>query len=319
LALSNPVTTGTGFVFSITGSPIQLTGTITGSGIVRASGTGTIDLTQQTAATMQNTGSIDMGNGATVWTSGTGNFGSNASILFSGTSATLLAKGTTGSIVQNIKIGATNNVANVNANIDTGIYDVTLAGVLSDLNSGTTGGLAKYGTGTLTLTGSSTFTQATTVSAGTLLVDGALYSGAAVAPTTISAGGAVGGSGVINGPVSFASGGNFSFSPLTTLTTNGTAVTFGGFGVANVLGIGSTTPDGTYTLMNGTASFDFTNVLNVGASNAVSIGGGKTAYLQQGGGFQLVVVPEPASLASVALGAVALTALRRRWRSSKAR
>jgi fibronectin-binding autotransporter adhesin len=316
LTLANPVTTGTGFVFSITGSPIQLTGTITGSGIIRASGAGTIDLTQQTADTMQNIGSVDMGNGGTVWTSGTGNFGSNASILFSGTGATLLAKGNTGSILQDIKIGASSNVANVNANIDTGVFSISLAGVLSDLNSGTSGGLVKLGSGILTVTGSSTYSRDTTVSAGTLLVDGALYAGSVSGSTTTVAGGAaLGGSGIINGNINFASGANFSFDPLTTLTTNGAAVTFGGFGISNVLNLGSSTAEGTYTLMNGSATFDFTNVINVGSGNAVDIGGGKTAYLQQGGGFQLVVVPEPTVFALLAAGGTSLlVAFRRRQR-----
>lgn len=118
----------------------------------------------------------------------------------------------------------------------------------------------------------------------------------------------------MNSNLGFAAGANFSFDPLATLTTNGTSVTFGGFSMTNVLGLGSATTDGTYTLMNGSSTFDYTNVSNVGPSNAVSIGGGKTAYFQQGGGFQLVVVPEPATSAIVAGGLVGVLALCRRRR-----
>jgi hypothetical protein len=83
-----------------------------------------------------------------------------------------------------------------------------------------------------------------------------------------------------------------------------------------VLGLDASTPEGTYTLMNGLATFDLTNVSNVGSSNAASIGGGKTAYLQQGS-LQLVVVPEPTSALALAAGGLAAAVLVRR-RTSKA-
>jgi autotransporter-associated beta strand protein len=318
LALANNVTTGTGFVFSLTGSPIQLTGTITGSGIVRASSSGVIDLTQQTASTMQNTGSIDMGGGGQVWTSNAANFGSNANILFSGTGATLIARGDTGSITQAIKVGSTGNAANTNVNIDTNGYSMTLAGLIQNLNSGTGGGLTKAGSGTLTLTNANTYTGATTVSAGSLLVNGALD---ALSTVTVASAAALGGSGTIGGSVIYSSGANFAFSPATTLTINGASTTFGGFGVTNLLGLSSSTPDGTYTLMSGLTTFDLTNVSNVGAGSAFSLGSGKTAYLQTASSpnaFQLVVVPEPTSLTAAACGGLtALLVLARRGRSRR--
>jgi hypothetical protein len=53
---------------------------------------------------------------------------------------------------------------------------------------------------------------------------------------------------------------------------------------------------------------NFANVSNVGASNAYSLGGNKSAYLQQGS-MDLVVVPEPSAvvLAAGGLAAVMLT------------
>jgi autotransporter-associated beta strand protein len=312
LTLANNVTTGTGFVFSLTGSPIQLTGTITGSGIIRASSSGIIDLTQQTASTMQNTGSVDMGGGGIVWTSTATNFGSTATILFSGTGATLIAKANTGSISQAIKVGSTGNAANTNVNIDTDGYAVTLGGVIQNLNSGTGGGLTKSGSGTLTLTNANTYTGATTVSAGSLLVNGALDAASTV---TVASAATLGGSGTIGGNVLYSTGANFAFDSAAALTVNGATVTFGGFSVANVLGIDSNTAEGTYTLMSGLTTFDLTNVSNLGSGSAASLGGGKTAYLQSlssPNAFQLVVVPEPSSLAAAGCGGlIALLVARR--------
>lgn len=203
LTLANPVSTGAGFVFGITGAnaPIQLTGTIVGSGTIRASSSGIVDLTQQTTATMQNTGAVDVANGGQMWVSSADNFGSNASILFTGTGAYLVATANTGTITQAVKMGDTGNPANVNANIDTGAFTVTLGGVVSNLNSGTTGGLVKTGVGTLILAANNTYTRDTTVSAGTLLVNGALYSGTPAGATTVGSGATLGGSGTIGGTV----------------------------------------------------------------------------------------------------------------------
>jgi len=50
---------------------------------------------------------------------------------------------------------------------------------------------------------------------------------------------------------------------------------------------------GTYTLIDGTAVIDFTNVSNIGEANAFDIGGGKSAYFQSGS-LQVVVIPNPA-------------------------
>jgi len=137
-------------------------------------------------------------------------------------------------------------------------------------------------------------------------------------PVTVSSAAVLGGSGTIGGGVIYNSGANFAFDPLTTLTVNGASVTFGGFGVANLQGLSSSTPDGTYTLMSGLTSFNLANVSNVGSGSAYSLGSGKTAYLQTAvspNSFQLVVVPEPTSALAVACGGVvALLVLGRRQR-----
>ena len=77
---NNLTTTATATnVLGFTGAnPIQITGTVTGAGILRASSGGIIDISQQTLATMQATGSIDMGNGGVIKAGSAANFGSLA-------------------------------------------------------------------------------------------------------------------------------------------------------------------------------------------------------------------------------------------------
>jgi len=188
--LSTTSTTTNVLVFT-GANPIQIAGTVTGAGILRASSSGIIDISQQTLSTMQATGSIEMGNGAMIKASSAANFGSLTAILVSGTPApTLQAQGNTGSITQPVKCHEQHS---------------------------------------------------------------------------------------------------------------------------------SSTPDGTYTLMSGLTSFDLTNVSNVGAGSAYSLGSGKTAYLQTASSpnaFQLVVVPEPTSLMAAGCGGfAALLVLARRGRA----
>ena len=103
--------------------------------------------------------------------------------------------------------------------------------------------------------------------------------------------------------MSFLSGADFVFNPLNFLTVSG-SVTFGGFGITDLIGLDTTTVDGTYTLMSG-GIFNLANVSNLGSVNAYDLGAGKTAYLQTGSGpssFQVVVVPEPSTLGLAACG-----------------
>lgn len=83
-----------------------------------------------------------------------------------------------------------------------------------------------------------------------------------------------------------------------------------GFGISDLVGLDSFVALATYTLIDGTATFNFANVSNFGAANAVSIGGGKSAYLQAGS-LQVVVVPEPTTMALLA-GGLGMLFLRRR-------
>ena len=120
----------------------------------------------------------------------------------------------------------------------------------------------------------------------------------------VSSAASIGGTGRIGGNLNLQSGAYFRFDPSNTLVVTGSA-TFGGFSVADILGLTSSTPDGTYTLISGLVNLS--NVSNVGASNAYSLGGNKSAYLQQGS-MDLVVVPEPSAVA-LAVGGLAAVML----------
>jgi hypothetical protein len=69
--------------------------------------------------------------------------------------------------------------------------------------------------------------------------------------------------------------------------------------------------EGTYTLINGTAIFNFANVSNFGLANAYDLGGGKSAYFQSGS-MNLVVIPEPRAALLGGLGMLVLLRRRRR-------
>ncbi|NBW96042.1 MAG: PEP-CTERM sorting domain-containing protein, partial [Planctomycetia bacterium] len=291
-------------------------------------------------------------------TSAAANFGSNASILFSGTGSTLLAKGNVGTITQNIGIGATSLAADCKAYVDTGGYSMTLGGVLADANYG--GGLVKQGAGTLTLTANETYTRDTVVSAGTLLVNGGLYTGTAAGTTTVDAGATLGGSGsiagnvVVNGILSpgnspgvltvanLVLGGSsstvFEINGLTRgtdydgITLTGTSLQYGG-SLALSFGQVLSTGTSTFDLFSWTGSPTITGALSGITSTGVYAGTWTTSdsgatwglaydanttlsFTSSTGDMAVVVVPEPASIVLVALGAGGLlVAARRRKRA----
>lgn len=192
------------------------------------------------------------------------------------------------------------SVANAGTFIFSGTANDTLAASFTGA-----GAFAKESASILALTGSSFFGAGTQITAGGLLVTGSVGGGL----VDVATGASIGGAGRIGGNLNLQSGATFAFNAASTLTVGGTTTFGGSFGIANITGLGGGTPDGTYTLISG--NVDFTNVTNVGAGNAVSLGAGKSAYLQQGS-MNLVVVPEPATLALVCSGGLALLLFGRR-------
>ena len=203
------------------------------------------------------------------------------------------------------------------------------------------GSLTKVGLGTLTLGGSNSYAGATVIEAGTLALGpagsiassvGVFLSGTAAGldvsaasggGITIGTGKGVGGLGTITGNLSLATGAGLILSSQALiagqpLTVTGTAILPNNFGIASLFGTTGQPfdfgliPDGTYTLIaNGS---DFSNILNLGPTNAQSLGAGRSAYFSQGS-LQLVVVPEPSAFV-LGLAAASLGAWRLRRRGS---
>jgi len=216
---------------------------------------------------------------------------------------------------------------------ETGIF---LNGVVGD--AGNTLGLTKAGPGTLVLGGANTYGGATAISAGTLRLTNAaavggssglsIASGASLdlaalgSGLTLLTGQSLGGAGSILGDLVFGSGSKLVFSTTDTLAmSGGTASFFAGtpgsqFGIDDLIGISSSTPTGTYTLISGTV--DTTNLDNLGSANAYDLGAGVSAYFMQGS-LQVIVVPEPESMTAVAAGLAAVAAWLRRRRSGVCR
>ena len=191
----------------------------------------------------------------------------------------------------------------------TGTGDGTLESVLADGASLLS--VTKAGAGTWTLNGINTYTGSTSISAGALVVNGVLGSGT----VHVNTGASLGGSGTVPGNVVFNAGSTLGFNSAAPLTVGG-SVTFSSpstFGVDDIVGLSSSTPAGTYTLIAG--NVDTTSLANFGSSNAYDLGAGTSAYFQAGS-LQLVVVPEPSTcimaLAGMACGGYSMFRRRKR-------
>ena len=182
------------------------------------------------------------------------------------------------------------------------------SGVISSANA--TGWFVKTGTGTLTLSGDNTYAQETRVDAGGLLING--DQSAATGAIAVSFNAVLGGNGTTGGNIIFADGAKLLFDVASTLTADGATVDLGNLSVGNLVGLNNTVADGTYALIDGTAALDFTSVQNLGAANAADLGGGKSAYFDNGSlDLKLVVIPEPTTISMLGLGALIAWAVRR--------
>lgn len=188
ITISGNITTGTGNLVraAVGGGLSTLSGVNTYTGVTRIGG-GTLSV-----------GTIGDGGVA-------GNMGaaSNAADRISlGNGGTLRYTGSTASTDRAFTLDAF-LTANANIEITAAATNLTMSGG----SAGTTGGLAKIGAGTLTLSGANLYSGATSVDAGTLLINGSTAAGSAFA---VNNAGTLGGTGTIGGTVTLNSGGTLS-------------------------------------------------------------------------------------------------------------
>jgi autotransporter-associated beta strand protein len=194
-----------------------------------------------------------------------------------------------------------------------GAGDTTVSGIIDV----TTGGLVKDGAGTLTLSGNNTFTGTTTVSAGTLLVSGALgTSSLSTGTVTVDSGATVGGTGEIYGSIVLNGGSYLSIASLADpLKVTGTVTLGSGFGIDNLLGIDwdSLDLDTKYTLISDTSTtFDTSALDNFGIANKFAVGSlDRFAYFDNGS-LAVYVVPETSTAMLGLTGLLGLAWRRRR-------
>lgn len=179
----------------------------------------------------------------------------------------------------------------------------------------TTSALTKDGDGTLIFSGNaSNFGQTLNVDAGTVRIDGTLGSTGS-GDVSVANGAILGGDGTIAGDLFMAAGAQILFNALQTLDVSGVVTLDNSFGIGDLIGLDNTVAEGTYTILGTTAS-DFSNIQNFGSANAFDLGGGKSAYFQNGS-LQLIVVPEPGSFGLIG-GSLALFWVMVRRRKVKA-
>ncbi len=183
--------------------------------------------------------------------------------------------------------------------------NLDFTGTITDSNDGQSA-VIKNGDGTLTLAGNNTYSGATTVNAGMLLVNGSISNSS----VSVASGATVGGNGTIGGNLSLASGALLAFGSSDTLAVLGSLGLDNSFGVDDLdVADWNSVTNGTYILIDTTG--DFSNIQNFGSANAYDIGGGRSAYFQNGS-LELVVVPEPATIGMVSVFGFGILFVRRR-------
>ena len=174
--------------------------------------------------------------------------------------------------------GNTLYVSTSGAVFDTDTNNITVKALLKHHSAGaaTDGGLVKYGSGTLTLSGTNTYNGATAVSNGTLSVSGSLTN----ANITVAAGATLTGSGTIRCRVSAATNNLITVSGTATLS-----------GLTLALDVQGLLPAGSYVLAKGLGAAQFKAITGLPQQSGQSV---KATYVT--GQLMLVVSNKGTSL-----------------------
>ncbi len=320
-----------------TASAVNLNGVVSNGGLTKL-GSGTLTLgaaNTYSGETIVSAGTLALGNVNALQntTLNTGASGTQQVTFIVAGSNTYNIGGLSGADALAIG-GNTISVGSNNAN-------TSFTGVIS----GSGGGVAKVGTGTLTLTNANTYTGGTTVSNGTLIVNNTTGSGTGTGAVTVEAGGTLAGTGIIAGEVTVNGTLNPGNSPGTLtflddlilagvlnmeitgvnpgdydvlLAGNlGRTITFGGTLALDNTGYTANLGD-TITLFQSWATYSgaFANI------TGTDLGGGlfwDTSSLGTNGTITVSAVPEPTSIifGSIAVAAGGFGAWKRRRRSLK--
>jgi fibronectin-binding autotransporter adhesin len=238
--------------------------------------------------------------------SGNNNLGGTITLNTGGTDNTIQSDA--GLLTLSAATAVTHGASGARGVLFTGEGDTTVSGNITQ--GGATLALYKQGEGTLTLSGTNnSYTGATLVSAGTLLVNGSLGNTA----VSVAADATIGGTGSLVGGLAFDAAGLLEVVDLNDpLAVTGT-ITFGsGFGIANLTGInwGILDLNTAYTVISTSQTFSASDIGNFGIDNAALVGGGRSAYFDNGS-LAVVVIPEPSA---ALLGGIGILFLLRRRR-----
>jgi fibronectin-binding autotransporter adhesin len=296
------------------GDRFSTTGGIAGTGNVTIAGTsrvlfGTATNTYSGTTSINSNGILQLSDGTATATS----FIPDGSAVTVNSGAFLkLAKGGNSETIGGLTGAGTVEAISGDDTLIVGSGDATssFGGALK--NNGGTLALTKTGADTLTLTGAShNYSGATTVSAGTLLVNGALGN----TPVTVDATGTIGGTGSLGGSLSFGATSVLKVIDFNDPLAVADSITFGsGFGIANLTGIdwdtlNLNTP---YPVLATIQTFGTADIANFGVANAASVGSGNRTAFFTNGSLAVVVIPEPATALLGALGLIGMTLRRRR-------
>lgn len=243
---------------------LTLGGVIAGAGTLTKNGLADVTL----AGNNTFSGTFDVQSGS-LTTLSAGALGNDATVnLAAGAALNLGASGSLASLTGSgtALVGTGNTLSLGGNNVSS-----TFAGILSG-----DGGLTKFGTGTLTLSGTSDLTGDTNVNAGTLQVDGSLAS----ANVLVNSGATLGGSGTLAGAVTVADGGHLAGVTGSTLSVD--SLVFNGNSNFDV-GLGTPVSGGGNALVNVGGNLTLDGTLNV--SDIGGFGSGVYRLINYTGGL----------------------------------